>query len=176
MKRMIRRSYYLGEYLLMQLISRDRPGPFLRWFLRLPLLYYRLYRLGLGSLLGNQILVLTTIGRKTGLERKTPLGYAYDPESDTYCVTAGWRARTDWYRNLQHTPWFHAQVGRRSVRDLAQPVAAETYAHVFRKIIEQNPLAARYWPRWTGEPYEGSEATILEIADLFPMLTLRPQR
>jgi len=40
---------------------------------------------------------LTTIGRKSGKLRQTPVGYSYEITTDTYYLTAGWRGNTDWF-------------------------------------------------------------------------------
>jgi deazaflavin-dependent oxidoreductase (nitroreductase family) len=65
-----------------------------------------MFRLGFGPLLGNPltgyILVLKTIGRKSGLVRYTPLNYAIH-NGDVYCVSGG-RKSSDWYRNLHAHP------------------------------------------------------------------------
>lgn len=65
-----------------------------------------MFRLGFGPLLGNPltgyILVLKTIGRKSGLVRYTPLNYAIH-NGEVYCVSGG-RKSSDWYRNLRAHP------------------------------------------------------------------------
>jgi deazaflavin-dependent oxidoreductase (nitroreductase family) len=64
-----------------------------------------MWRLGLGSWVnlwpkgGGQILVLTTIGRKSALRRRTPINYAM-VDGELYC-TAGFGQTSDWYRNLK---------------------------------------------------------------------------
>lgn len=63
-----------------------------------------MWRLGLGSWVngwpsvGGRIMVLTQRGRKTGLQRHTPVNYAI-VGGEVYCV-AGFGAGADWYRNL----------------------------------------------------------------------------
>ena len=67
-----------------------------------------LWRLGLGRWLnswpsvGGRIMVLTTMGRKSGLLRRTPLNYAI-VDGKIYCV-AGFGSISDWYRNLRTNP------------------------------------------------------------------------
>ena len=67
-----------------------------------------LWRLGLGGWVnawppvGGRIMVLTHIGRKTGLRRRTPVNYA-EIDGDVYC-TAGFGGVSDWYRNLLANP------------------------------------------------------------------------
>jgi deazaflavin-dependent oxidoreductase (nitroreductase family) len=67
-----------------------------------------LWRLGLGRWVnswpsvGGRILVLTTVGRKSGRLRRTPLNYAI-VDGDVYCV-AGFGSISDWYRNIRANP------------------------------------------------------------------------
>ena len=66
------------------------------------------WRLGLGPAInmwppvGGRIMVLTTIGRKSGLPRRTPLNYAI-VGGELYC-TAGFGGISDWYRNILANP------------------------------------------------------------------------
>ena len=65
-----------------------------------------MFRLGFGPFLGNPltgyILVLKTIGRKSGKVRYAPLNYAIY-KGNVYCISGG-RKTSDWYRNLQASP------------------------------------------------------------------------
>jgi deazaflavin-dependent oxidoreductase (nitroreductase family) len=64
------------------------------------------FRLGLGPFVGNPftgyIMVLTTVGRRSGRVRYTPLNYAI-LNDQVYCL-AGWRRASHWYRNLRTHP------------------------------------------------------------------------
>ncbi len=61
-----------------------------------------MFRLGFGPFIGNSItgyiMVLKTVGRKTGKVRYSPVNYAIH-KGNVYCL-AGWGRLTDWYRNL----------------------------------------------------------------------------
>jgi deazaflavin-dependent oxidoreductase (nitroreductase family) len=61
-----------------------------------------LYRLGLGPLIGRMLLLLTTIGRKTGLKRVTPL--QYEIIDGDYYIGAALGLQSDWVRNLLAEP------------------------------------------------------------------------
>jgi deazaflavin-dependent oxidoreductase (nitroreductase family) len=65
-----------------------------------------LFRLGFGPFFGNPfsgyILVLKTIGRKSGRVRYAPVNYAIH-KGDIYCISGG-RKTSDWYRNLCANP------------------------------------------------------------------------
>jgi deazaflavin-dependent oxidoreductase (nitroreductase family) len=51
---------------------------------------------------GGRIMVITNIGRKSGLRRQTPVNYA-SVDGDIYC-TAGFGPVSDWYRNILVNP------------------------------------------------------------------------
>jgi deazaflavin-dependent oxidoreductase (nitroreductase family) len=65
-----------------------------------------IFRLGfgpfLGSPFGGYILVLKTIGRKSGVVRYAPLNYAIH-KGNVYCISGG-RKTSDWYKNLHANP------------------------------------------------------------------------
>ena len=67
-----------------------------------------MWRLGLGSWVnawpeyGGQIFVISHTGRKSGLQRRTPLNYAII-DGDIYC-TAGFGSMADWYLNVKENP------------------------------------------------------------------------
>jgi deazaflavin-dependent oxidoreductase (nitroreductase family) len=69
---------------------------------RLPI---RLFQLHLGWLLMGHFLLLTHIGRKSGLPRQTVLEVLpHDRAKDEYYVMAGWGERSDWVKNIEKTP------------------------------------------------------------------------
>lgn len=67
-----------------------------------------MWRLGLGRWINfwpegiGCIMVLTHRGRKSGLQRRTPVNYAL-ADGDIYCVAA-FGQKTDWFRNIQADP------------------------------------------------------------------------
>lgn len=73
-------------------------NPFMLW----------MWRLGLGQWLNiaptlfGRFLVIVHTGRKTGLQRFTPVNYARI-DGELYC-TAGFGQQSDWYRNIQANP------------------------------------------------------------------------
>ncbi len=67
-----------------------------------------MWRLGMGQMLNmwpsvvGRYLVITHIGRKSGLKRRTSVNYAI-VDDEIYCV-AGFGAVSDWYRNIIANP------------------------------------------------------------------------
>ncbi len=65
-----------------------------------------------GQLANSHILLLTTTGAKTGLERVTPMGYGRDGERlVVVAANAGAAVHPDWYRNLVAHPEVTVEVG-----------------------------------------------------------------
>ena len=89
-------------------------------FERLPPWIWRLFRylppglaysLGLGPIVGRSVLLLTTVGRKTGLRRVTPL--LYDEIDGVIYVGSARGTKADWYRNLLVNPQVEVTIGSR---------------------------------------------------------------
>ncbi len=70
--------------------------------------------------------VLTTTGRRTGQERRTPLNYAI-LDGSVYLL-AGFGARTDWLANLRDHPQVTLQLPGRTITGLAEVVEDEDEA------------------------------------------------
>jgi deazaflavin-dependent oxidoreductase (nitroreductase family) len=132
------------------------------------------YRLGLGGLVGGKVLLLTAKGRKSGLDRVTAIGYEYHPDEDTYYVTSGWDGKTDWYQNARANPRVRVRVGKREFDAVAEPVPEKRAMERLAENARRNPFSARLWPRWTGQPFDGSEAGLRAAVPHFPMLALKP--
>lgn len=164
---------WIENTIMTQLVPLDSPGPVFKWIFKLPIL---MYRLGLSWSLGGRILLLTTIGRKTGKRRLTALEYSYEAKSDTYQVMAGWGGKTDWYRNARANPRVHVQVGRRGFEAIAEPVLEEEVAQTLIEITRINPGAVKMWSRWSELEVDGSEGSLRAAAKYFPMLRLKPNR
>ena len=92
--------------------------------------------------LGRQVLLLTTTGRKSGLERTTPL--VYMPVGDArviYASNGGKETPPAWWLNLQADPLAKIQIGRKTASVRAREVTEEEYARIW-------PDAETYNPHW----------------------------
>ena len=83
-----------------------RPNWLRRRLAKWPLLPYRM---GLGFLIARQVLILTTRGRVSAKERRTPLWYVSDGDN-IYCLS-GWGVSSDWWKNLEASPKALLQIG-----------------------------------------------------------------
>ena len=93
---------------------------------------YRLSRGRLGTrLVGNDMLLLTTMGRKSGEAHTVPLLYLSDGETIAVIASFGGRDHhPDWYLNLMADPSVTARTGERELRLIARtatPAERETW-------------------------------------------------
>ncbi|MGB8383524.1 MAG: nitroreductase family deazaflavin-dependent oxidoreductase, partial [Dermatophilaceae bacterium] len=98
-----------------------------RAFRRFNRLMVLMWRLGLGRVVNawpqviGQIMVLSHTGRRTGLQRRTPLNYL-ERDGVIYAI-AGFGPSTDWYRNVRANPqvvvWLPGQCFTGIVEDVS---------------------------------------------------------
>jgi deazaflavin-dependent oxidoreductase (nitroreductase family) len=150
---------------------RNRPGPFLRFLLRLPILQYRL---GLQSPIAGRILILTTRGRKTGQPRQTALGYVYEPDLDTYLVMTGWGGRSDWYQNAICDPRVDIRVGKHRILARAVRLPLDENIEEIRLVLKKDPNAGRMFSALEGIPFDGSEEWFESVARHNPSMRFEP--
>lgn len=160
------------ETLIMEkLVLQDRPGHFFKWLFKLPILPYKL---GMEWMIGKQVLLLTTTGRRSGRPRQTPLEYIYDRENDRYRVAAGWGRHTDWYRNLLKNPNVKVQVGRRNFEARAEKACDEEVARYMMHVSARRPSMDKVWNRWSDKPVDGTFQSFVHAAQYFPSVWLIP--
>ena len=123
--------------------ARGRPyGPAAataqKWATKLHASLYRATagRVG-GTLVGCPVLLLNTVGRKTGLRRTTPLLYLRD--GDRYVAVAsngGAREHPAWWLNLKIHPEATVEVGGRRKRVHAREAGPEEKARLWPRLVE----------------------------------------
>ena len=133
-----------------------------------------LFRLGLGSFVGNPItgyiMVLKTIGRKTGKERYVPVNYAI-MDGNIYCM-AGFGKDTHWYRNLQSQANIEIILPSGPLSGAAEDATnSEEAIHVLRQLLKNAGFAGFF----AGfNPYAISDAELREKTKEFPLIRIRP--
>jgi deazaflavin-dependent oxidoreductase (nitroreductase family) len=118
-------------------------NPLVRLALGLNTGLYRLLR-GRGM---NRMLLLTTVGAKTGAERTIPLAYFPDgPDAWLIVASAGGDAKHPaWYRNLAaHPDQARIEVGGRRIRVRARSLRGAERAERWQRITEQAKNFAEY--------------------------------
>lgn len=103
------------------------------WFLN-KFFMVPMFRLGFGPIMGNPftgyIMVLKTIGRKSGKLYYVPVNYTIH-EGNIYCIS-GFRKEADWYRNLRAVPEIEMILPTSSVyarmEEISDPAEKRTIA------------------------------------------------
>ena len=93
---------------------------------------------------GRKVLLLTTIGRKSGLERTTPLVYMpVDGDLVVYASNGGKETPPAWWLNLQSRPEATVQIGTDTHAVRARQATEEEYRALW-------PKAEAYNSHWAG--------------------------
>lgn len=98
-----------------------------------------LYRMTGGKVGGGEhLLILTTIGRKSGVSRSTPLFFFHDGEQFVIIGSDGGSAKNPvWWLNLQSNPKATIQIGPEVISVTAKRAEGEDYTRLW-SIIEEN--------------------------------------
>jgi deazaflavin-dependent oxidoreductase (nitroreductase family) len=99
-------------------------------------------RLG-GRMAGRPVLLLTTTGRRTGRQRRTPLQYDV-VDGDVVVAAAANGALTEpaWCRNLRTRPDVRVQIGHREVPAVAHVAAGAQRERLWARICAATPALA----------------------------------
>jgi deazaflavin-dependent oxidoreductase (nitroreductase family) len=98
-----------------------------------------LYAIGLGPLIGRIILLLTTTGRRSGMERVTPL--QYELIGADYYLGSARGLKSDWVRNIQSNPQVEVRVGAKHFHGLAEIISDPSKFVDFMEVrLERHPF------------------------------------
>lgn len=165
------------------LMPRKKPKPLadtdpsrglLRMAVRLPIW---LYRARLGWLLGDRFLMLTHIGRNSGLPRHAVVEVVrHDKASGAYTIASGWGERADWFRNIRKTPAVVVQVGNRRFEATATRLSVAAAERELLDYAHRHPIAFRELSSlMTGQRLKRSEENCQRMAQLIPLVVLYPK-
>ena len=95
------------------------------------------------SMADRPLLLLTTVGRRTGRRRTTPMMYVRDGDRHLVIASnAGATADPDWYRNLVAEPAVTVEVPGEQFPARATPLTGDEYERQWGRIKEQYPFFA----------------------------------
>jgi deazaflavin-dependent oxidoreductase (nitroreductase family) len=97
---------------------------------------------------GAPVLLLTTIGRKSGQPQTAPLLYLTD--GDNYVVVAskgGMSQHPLWFKNLEANPRVEIEVGAQKIAATAQRATAMQKASLWPRLVTMYPSYADYQAR-----------------------------
>jgi deazaflavin-dependent oxidoreductase (nitroreductase family) len=107
------------------------------------------YRATGGKLFGRMgkspILLLNTVGRKSGKKRTSPLLYVMDGEDFVIIASKGGApTHPAWYLNLKGNPEATVEIGDQEVRVRAREADSEEKARLWQKMVEMYPTYDDY--------------------------------
>lgn len=100
----------------------------------------------IGSWLGKQtILLLETIGRRTGRPHEIPIAY-FLHEGKYLIVASNWGRdyNADWYLNLLKNPHAKLTVNGRTIQAKARDAQGDEYARLWKIATEKHPPYLNY--------------------------------
>jgi deazaflavin-dependent oxidoreductase (nitroreductase family) len=103
-----------------------------------------------GPFEGGTLLLLHTIGAKSGKERINPL--AYFPDGDRFTIIAskaGAPTNPDWYHNLVAHPDVTIEIGTETIPVKATVVEGEERDQLYARMVERMPGFAEYQQKTT---------------------------
>jgi deazaflavin-dependent oxidoreductase (nitroreductase family) len=154
-------------------ITKRQPSGLLRFLFRMPIL---IYRMNLGFLFSERFLMLTHLGRKSGLPRHAVIEVVdHDKESGVYYVAAAWRDKSDWYLNILKNPKIKVLVGNRRFEADANQISREDAQEVLWAYARKHPAALRELTLiMLGERLPPSHETCGRLAESVPVIALKP--
>ncbi len=130
-----------------------------------------LFRLRLGWLFGNRLLMVSHVGRRTGRVRVSVLEVvAHEDDPSEWYVAAAWGERSDWYRNLKQHPAAAIAVGWHRYQVVARVVDIDQAVRIHSEYVREHRWAARLVGWLIGLDLLGSDPRLL--AERIPLVAL----
>jgi deazaflavin-dependent oxidoreductase (nitroreductase family) len=130
------------------------------------------YRRGLGPT--RVVLLLTTLGRKSGLSRMTPL--QYEEVNGNFYVASARGTEADWYKNILAHPDVHIRIRDREFDAMAEPVTDPAGIADFIELrLRRHPVMVRLIMHlFDGLPLKYNRAELEHFCKEKAMVVLRP--
>jgi len=119
---------------------------FLRLFMSVNIFFIRISRGRLGGKLGTQtILLLHTVGRRSGKRHTTPIAYFF-LDGFYFLVASNWGkpANAAWYYNLKDRPQAEIEVDGKRIAVEASEAGGAEYDRLWEYAVEHHPPYAHY--------------------------------
>ena len=118
----------------------------IKWFMALNTFLIRISNGRIGSTLGTQtILLLHTVGRKSGKQYETPIAYFYH-EGQYLIVASNWGKdkQADWFLNLKENPRTTIGVKGKKIPVEAREAQGEEYDRLWKFATGKHPPYLTY--------------------------------
>jgi deazaflavin-dependent oxidoreductase (nitroreductase family) len=128
-----------------------------------------LYRLGLGKLYGNYVLILSTKGRKTGKIHRTPVEYFL--HEGRYYIISGFGEQTDWYKNISASPLVTLQNGYERICAEGRPPQTDEEWDAVHLYLTRSPIGRLFM----ADHFENvQDDDLMLVVKQLPVLTFDP--
>lgn len=131
------------------------------------------YTIGLGPLIGKLVLLLTTIGRKSGKERITPL--QYEEIEGCFYVAAALGEKSDWYQNILSNPQIKIRVKSKRFNGTAEIISGiEKKADFLEYRYKKHPRMVGTIMRSGGVPIPPQREDLMSYAQKIALVCITP--
>jgi deazaflavin-dependent oxidoreductase (nitroreductase family) len=114
-----------------------------------------------GRMMGGEVLLLTSTGRKTGKQRTLPLIYIMDGPAYVLTASMGGAPKSpSWLFNLRDNPHAVIQVKDKRINVVAEVAGGEKKRELWTRLVAARPFYEKYQQKTTRE---------------IPMLILHPE-
>ena len=113
----------------------------IKWFMAINAFLIKISKGRIGSQLRTQtILILNTVGRKSGQPRSIPIAYFFH-EGKYLIVESNWGKdnHADWYFNLQKQPQASIEVKGRTIKVKASFAEGDEYIRLWEYVTKKHP-------------------------------------
>jgi deazaflavin-dependent oxidoreductase (nitroreductase family) len=125
-------------------------------------------------MLASRILVLTTTGRKSGIQRQTPL--QYEEFKGSYYVASARGVQADWYQNLVVHPNVIVQVGDKCFHSKAKLMTNPKMIADFLELrAARHPHFMGVMLRLEGLPHKYTRVDLEKLADRLAIVVFDPE-
>jgi deazaflavin-dependent oxidoreductase (nitroreductase family) len=130
------------------------------------------YKRGIGPT--RVVMILTTIGRKSGISRQTPLQYE-EVDGDYYIASAR-GPDADWFKNISANPKVRIQIRDHEFDATAEPVSDPIRIADFIELrLKRHPIMIRLiMSLFDGLPWRVSRANLEKFCKEKAMVILHP--
>ena len=133
----------------------------------------RRYRAGLGKVAGRMILLLTTIGRKSG--NSHTVAVQYEKIDGKYFIGAANGVKSDWYQNILAHPEVDLEVGNLKIRGVAEAMVGEDkIADFLAYRLKRHPLMIGLILKRDGCSFHPDREELLEYCRKINVVTITP--
>jgi deazaflavin-dependent oxidoreductase (nitroreductase family) len=122
---------------------------------------------------GELVLVLTTIGRKTGEAHKTPL--QYELVEGVFYVASARGQKADWYRNILSNPEVIVEIEGKGISARAEAITDPVPIADFLELrLRRHPGMIKILLRLDGLPFKYTRSEMEEFASQKAIVALHP--